>query len=225
MTGNENTTDAFSSALFAQSGAGGFDALKHNIASTDDAMVGLRDRFEHSFERMESALVHFTRSGKFEWQDFAHVALNALQDVTRSWLGIDSLKAAPAGGGSFGRLGDLLGSLFGSADSSLPPDMLAARAEGGWLGRRELALVGERGPEIFVPDVAGTVLPDQVLQGLAGGEGAAPLVFHQHLHLSVGVPEAVRREVVAMMPNIARAAREAVSADFDRYGALRRRLS
>lgn len=43
------------------------------------------------------------------------------------------------------------------------------RASGGRLGRGMASWVGERGPEIFIPDSAGTVIPNDALDGMGGG--------------------------------------------------------
>ena len=45
---------------------------------------------------------------------------------------------------------------------------LPALAKGGRLGRGQLGIVGEEGPELFAPDMGGTVIPMREGAGLAG---------------------------------------------------------
>jgi len=60
-----------------------------------------------------------------------------------------------------------IGSAIGGAISSLP-----GLAEGGPMTAGKPYLVGELGPEIVVPKTSGTVLPNNVLGGMLGGNGA-----------------------------------------------------
>jgi hypothetical protein len=70
------------------------------------------------------------------------------------------------GGGLFGSLLGGLGSILGFANGGRPP-----------LGR--VSVVGERGPELFVPDSAGTVVPNHLIGrnlGSGGGGGGSSVV-------------------------------------------------
>jgi hypothetical protein len=49
------------------------------------------------------------------------------------------------------------------------PITLEGRAEGGPVGAGELYLVGERGPELFVPTTSGQIVPNDLLIGGASG--------------------------------------------------------
>ena len=71
------------------------------------------------------------------------IAAQALQ------LGLENLFAAPAGSGIGHALGGAVGALLG----------LPGRAAGGLVAPERPYLVGERGPEIFVPTSAGRVEP------------------------------------------------------------------
>ena len=42
------------------------------------------------------------------------------------------------------------------------------RAEGGPVDEGKIGLVGERGPELFVPRTAGTIIPNHALAGMGG---------------------------------------------------------
>lgn len=66
------------------------------------------------------------------------------------------------GGGPGSQGGGLLGSLFGGG-----------KAEGGPVTPGTAYLVGERGPELFLPGAHGTIMPNAMLAGAAGGAGPA----------------------------------------------------
>jgi hypothetical protein len=96
------------------------------------------------------------------WQDWARVAINAIQRVleagfqTTSGSGID--------------FGGLFSSIFGSSGPSPQGGGPSGRfAHGGRPPVGQVSIVGERGPELFRPDVAGTILPNSALRDLDGG--------------------------------------------------------
>lgn len=84
-----------------------------------------------------------------------------------SAVGFGSAPAGVAGpsaanGGFFSTGAGSLLSFFGFANGGRPQPFMPA-------------LVGERGPELFVPDTAGTIIPNNKLAGVAGG---APIVMN-----------------------------------------------
>ncbi len=127
------------------------DAMR---ASLDGPLVSGVDRAGRA---IENALGKAIRTGSFGFEDLRKVALSVLGDIasaTRS--GLNELFG---GGGSSGSGGGLLGaldSLFGGAPG---------RATGGPVSPARPYLVGERGPELFVPTASGSIVA-------AGGSGA-----------------------------------------------------
>lgn len=96
-----------------------------------------------------------------------------------------------SGGGLLGSLLPSAGSLFGGffADGGRPPT-------------GKLSVVGERGPEIFVPDTAGTVIPNSKL-------GGTTVIVQQTIQLSPGVPELINARIREAAPVIAAQAQAA----------------
>jgi len=78
------------------------------------------------------------------------------------------------------------------------------RAAGGPVSAGSPYLVGERGPELIVPNRSGTVIPNNKL----GGGG---VVVNQVINISTGVQQTVRAEIRQLMPQIADSAKAAVS--------------
>ena len=93
----------------------------------------------------EDAFVRFVQTGKLSFKDLANTIV---QQMAR--MGAQQLLAGLFGGkGSSGLVGNIFGSLFGGF-----------RASGGPVSTNKAYMVGERGPEMFVPNVAGSIVPN-----------------------------------------------------------------
>ena len=77
-------------------------------------------------------------------------------------------------------------------------------AIGGPVFQGERTLVGERGPEVFVPNANGSIIPNHKL----GGGG---VTVNQTINVTTGIQSTVRAEIVQLMPQIAQAAKGAVA--------------
>ena len=105
---------------------------------------------------IERALARAAVTGKFGFEDLRRVALSALADIAAGALRSD-IGALFGGSGSLaGALTSSIGSLFGG---------VPGRATGGPVTSGSAYIVGERGPELFVPTAAGRV------ETMAGGRG------------------------------------------------------
>ena len=88
---------------------------------------------------------------------------------------------------------------------------LPMKAIGGPVQRGNPYIVGERGPELFVPSRTGSIVPNDNMSG--GGQ----VVVNQTINVSTGVQQTVRTEIKSLMPQIAESAKAAV-ADAKRRG-------
>jgi lambda family phage tail tape measure protein len=153
--------------------------LEYSDASTN-AAAQAQMLWTDAFRGSEDALVDFVKNGKL---NFSNLADSIIADLTRiaarrAILGpiADWLMA-----GSSGFAGPLatLGAMFGGGGDFGGADIggvgAAPYAAGGRPRVGELAIVGERGPELFVPDVAGTIVPNAALRGMRGGGGDRPV--------------------------------------------------
>ncbi len=103
---------------------------------------GLGDAAELGARTVEGALLRAARTGKFGFEELKATALSVLDQIARA--------ALKQGLGAVGD-GDLFG-LLGGLASGLP-----GRATGGPVSPDRPYLVGERGPEVFVPTSSGRV--------------------------------------------------------------------
>jgi lambda family phage tail tape measure protein len=114
--------------------------------------------FDSVMGSMESAIDRFVRTGKLGFKDLAK---SIIQDMIAM-----QMKAMASG-----FLSSLFGSMFGmKANPYQPAAVMGAPgyADGGQPTVGQLSVVGERGPELFVPRTAGTIIPNHALSGIGG---------------------------------------------------------
>lgn len=125
-------------------------AIKKRLAeierSVDPAVLAVQ-KVDSVFSNMNSALDDFVKTGKFKFKDFAR---SVIQDLIAIELKATATKLLSNIIGSFG-------SILGFANGGNPPI-------------NKPSIVGERGPELFVPKQAGTIIPNGQF-GMGGGGG------------------------------------------------------
>ena len=99
-------------------------------------------------------------------------------------------------------------------------DLKKKAAGGGSAYPHQPMLVGERGPELFIPHTAGNIANGMNTRNMLGG--GTPIVVNQSINLSTGVVGTVRSEVMNMMPQIAEATKGAVAESARRGGTYRK---
>jgi phage-related minor tail protein len=169
-----------------------------------EPMTMLRDTFTHSFEGMGDAIAQFVVNGKSQFRDLfktiveqmlaMFVKLSLINPLLNSVFKLNGTK-------------DVLPSLVSFAIPGL--------AIGGRPNPGEMSIVGENGPELFVPDGTGTVIPN----GALGGGGGASVVNHFNWSFGAGVTSA---QVLALIPSIIEQTKSAVADSVQRGGGYRR---
>jgi phage-related minor tail protein len=136
----------------------GFTADVAQMRGSFDSI--LVDGFGRAGDTLERGLLGAIRRGSLGFEDLRRVALNVVGDIAAQAVqaGIGSIGGATGAqsGGIGGLLTGLVSSIFG----------LPGRATGGPVAPGRGYLVGERGPELFVPTSAGRVEPS-----VGGGRG------------------------------------------------------
>lgn len=109
----------------------------------------LVDGFEKAGRVLERGLLSAIGRGSLGFDDLKRVAASALDQIAGQamQLGLEKLFGGGGGGGAGGLLSGLVGSLLG----------LPGRATGGPVSPGRAFMVGERGPEVFVPTSAGRI--------------------------------------------------------------------
>lgn len=138
--------------------AGWKDAFDKYMDNATNAANRAGEVFGSITRNMESAIDRFVETGKFSFKDFAR---SIIQDLLKIELKSQAMKIFGAIGGSGGII-SAIGSLLGFANGGDPPV-------------NKPSIVGEKGPELFVPKTAGTIIPNHALQGGGGGAINAPV--------------------------------------------------
>jgi hypothetical protein len=86
---------------------------------------------------------------------------------------------------------------------------LPGQAGGGTIQQGSPTLVGERGPELFVPSGAGKIINGADTKSAMSGGGGVSVV--QNLNFAVGITNTVRAEVMNMLPSIQQSTISAVA--------------
>lgn len=89
-------------------------------------------------------------------------------------------------------------------DTVFSPSGSTGKAIGGSVQSGQQYLVGERGPEMFIPNQSGSIVPNSDM----GGSG---VVVNQTINVTTGVQQTVRAEIMSLMPQISNAAKAAVA--------------
>ncbi len=131
-------------------------------------------------------------------QDIARIILR--QTVTNPLANLVMGGLSSALGGLFGGSG--AGDIRGPGGSASIP-FGGPRALGGPVAAGSAYLVGEEGPELFMPGASGRIVPN--------GQASGGTVVHQSINVSVGVAQTVRAEIAALMPAIKRQTIDAVA--------------
>ena len=162
-----------------------FQDIPSDVRPVIDAFASMRISLEDVTMRgvrsLEDALVDVGTQTKTLSQAFSDMARSVLADLMR--MQIRQAITIP--------LANAMG---------LTPDK---NAIGGSVSAGKPTIVGERGPELFIPGSNGGIIPNNRL----GGGG---VVVNQTINLTTGVSQTVRAEVMNMLPQIADAAKGAV---------------
>ena len=150
-----------------------------------------------AFSTMENSIVDLIRGTKSLKDVMKTIMQQFIADITTSimkMLILDRLKEQIMGAvgksTQSGAIGNILGSIFGR------------RATGGSVGSKSPYMVGERGPELFIPNTSGRIAPlNKAQTGLEMG-GKSPIVVEQHINFSTGIQSTVRSEVLNLLPQI-----------------------
>jgi phage-related minor tail protein len=114
-------------------------------------------------QNMESAIDQFVRTGKLSFSDLAR---SIIADLIKIQMRAQMTSLFGALGKIFGFGGGSSAGLFNTAPSA---GGLKFFADGGSPPVGVPSLVGERGPELFVPSTSGTIIPNNQLGSMMGG--------------------------------------------------------
>ncbi len=124
-------------------------ALNNYIDTVTNAAAQSERLFTNAFKGMEDALVSFVQTGKLDFKSLANSIISDLIRIQIQNSIMKPLAQATSGmslSGMFSSAGNFLSGLF--------------KADGGPVAGGQPYIVGEQGPEWFVPNGAGTIVPN-----------------------------------------------------------------
>lgn len=120
------------------------EAYDSYIENATNAATQASDVFSSVTSNMNSAIDNFVNTGKLS---FGGLARSIIADLAKIELKAAAAKIFSGGGGGFGGIFSGIASLFGFANGGNPPV-------------NKPSIVGEKGPELFIPKTQGTIIPN-----------------------------------------------------------------
>ena len=180
--------------------------FKKSAKDVDDIAKGIGGAFFTAGDKIADAFA----KGELASLSFKDVLRSLLVDIQKTILQVLILNRVRAG------IEKGINKIFApSAPVLTTPNQairtdLGSSATGGNVQQTNVPrLVGERGPELFVPRTAGSIVPSSLTPGKTGG--ARPIVINQSLNFALGVTNTVRAEVANLLPSIQQSTLSAVA--------------
>ncbi len=211
-----SVTDTLSVSLaHANANLSLFDGTIKEVEVDITAMMMLTDE-------MNSALASFSAGVS---QSFAETIMDG-KDFKASMESMfaDLVKTILAKAIELFVVNQIMNSIFGGVTgfSPLPSGQLFGAAGGGTIQPNTPTLVGERGPELFVPSGAGKIMNNMNTQNALGGGG---VTVNQTINVETGVSQTVRAEMLSLLPVIKQDTLNAVADSSRRGGSFRQALA
>jgi lambda family phage tail tape measure protein len=177
-------------------------AVTSALNSFDNALLGIMGRttsVSEAFSKMTASILN----------DIARILIR--QSIT-----------APLAGFISSSLGSFFGGSVTPSQTSTGlytfdnPNMGGGRALGGNVSAGTSYLVGEKGAEIFTPNMNGSITPNDAMGGVT---------VNQTFNIQTGVAQTVRTEIQSMMPRIMEATKAAVADSKRRGGSYGKMMS
>ena len=202
QTETERLTEVYN-ALEAQLGNTAFNQEKvreamqrisKEIEMQDPLLQELVNGFERAGDAIADSLAEAVATGKMNLDQFKNIVRSTIQQVIANFLKLQIINP-------------LINSLFRIGGTAFALPTAQGSAGGGSMHPSQPRLVGERGPELFVPHSAGTLYNNANSKRMTGG---GSIVVNQSLNFATGISSTVRAEVLNMLPTIQNVTVEAV---------------
>ena len=183
------------------------EKVKKELEETGEVTDELALILESAADQFANDFINALQDGENALVSFRNLVGDMIQQVIAEFLKMKVIKP-------------MMNALFTAV--GLPTIPMDSSAGGGTIQGGRATLVGERGPEIFVPNTGGTIMNNMNSKNALGG--GTPINIYQNLNFATGVVPTVRAEVTKMMPQIAEVTKSAVQESAMRGGTFRRSL-
>jgi hypothetical protein len=182
------------------------EQLKKPLESFAEAIKDVGKTIKSEFSSAFESVINGTKSVGEAFRGMILKIIMSLADRAMNSAFDDLFSKMAKASGTSGGFADLLskgvsyvGGLFGGGTTSEVPGL----ADGGYASATKPHLIGERGPELFIPSASGRVVSNGDLGGMGGQ-------VNQTFNITTGVQQTVRAEIQSLMPQIAAASTKAV---------------
>jgi len=161
---------------------------------TNPQFVAVKEAMEDMGKRVSDSLAEMLTSGKANLTSFLDIFKDFVKQLLAQTIRLAIINRA-------------INSILGLRGTSMELDEIkfGGMAGGGTVQRGRPYMVGERGPEMFVPNTGGRIVPNGALP-----KGGGTTVVNQNLNFSTGIQNTVRAEVLNMLPAIQQSTLQAV---------------
>lgn len=181
--------------------AGNIDAVKQSaidmFVTQDEGYKALMNGLNQYGRQFEDTFINAVMGAKFSFKDLMSsiledlarlvlrlTVINPLISGIGRALGQNQAQQATGTGGGRGFFGSLIG---GIGKSLIGGGGFKFFADGGLIPSMQPAIVGERGPELFLPGRSGYIVPNHQLGGaMAGGRGGGGTVIQNYFTVNAG---------------------------------------
>ena len=179
-------------------------AETQKLVDQQKRLDAIGDSLASTFRSAGDSIVDAFLRGDKSAMNFKNVLREVLIGIQKTIINvlileqIESQIRKSVSGGGLGGIFKSIGKIFtGGSDLTSTQGSFAS---GGSVQANRPALVGERGPELFVPRTAGAITPSSLTPGRMGG--GAGITIEQNLNFATGIQNTVRAEVLNMLPQI-----------------------
>ena len=173
-----------------------FHKLTEELKKINTIADGVGDAFDKAGNKIVDAFLR-GKVASLDFKDILRELIIQIQKTIIQTLILDQVN-------SF-----VKGAIKGFFAPTTPVEIGGSHASGGTIQNDRPSLVGERGPELFVPNSAGKIINGADTKSAMGGGGGVSIV--QNLNFAVGVTNTVRAEVMNMLPSIQQSTINAVA--------------
>jgi lambda family phage tail tape measure protein len=141
------------------------EAMAKMFVTMEESGKRTQQVFDTVFGSMSSAIDNFVKTGKLSMKDLAR---SIIQDLIAIQMRAATLTFLRGMFGSFGGTGSSYNASGSMAEHVFNPSSYTGRAAGGSVTNNTPYVVGERGPEVFVPSGSGTIIPNNQMGSMGG---------------------------------------------------------
>lgn len=189
-------TEAMNANLVSTaSGSEALGALKEKMRELNPMYKTMKDGLKQVGDAVADNIADALVEGKFAMDDFVNIFKGFVKQIIAEAIRMFIIRK-------------ILGSIFPTAagGGNVTAQGTGAAAGGGAVrgfagGGRAPMLVGERGPELFVPASAGSIKNNMDTRNILGA-ASSPTVVNQTINIETGVAQTVRAEIATLLPTI-----------------------